>query len=77
MSSNPNAPSEPTDDQLRLAIRTRLKDHPNPAIRQYADDPEYIDLRLQATRRLASNLKRSGLQPHEAWDQAMREEALA
>jgi hypothetical protein len=71
-----NQPSEPTEGELVVIVRDSLRESSNPETRAYANDPEFIALKVQATLRLASSLKRSGLLPHEAWDQAIREEAL-
>jgi hypothetical protein len=71
-----NAPSQPTTSELVLMVRESLEQSSKPELRAYAKDPEFIALKVQATQRLASNLMGSGYAPHEAWDQAIREEAL-
>ena len=67
----------PTDGELRLLIRQHPSEYLPAYKRELANDAEYVDLRVRATQTLAESLIRSGLRSYQAWDQAIREAALA
>lgn len=69
----------PSDGQLRTMIRQSWEQHSPKMyarLRQSGKLDEEIAATARDTKRYAANLIATGLRPHEAWEQAMREHAL-
>ena len=67
----------PSTDEIRYLIQAHWRQHPDPSKQLNADDQDFLDAKVAATRYLLQKFIRGGMDPHEAENRAMKSVALA